>query len=334
MPKRLTALLLALLCLFSLPDWSDRALAGGRSADRAGHLQPQEGEYDPYYSVSATYQALPGKAFDIVLYEDGGTLPLQVARNSGSPPSGCGFAVSTTADGRRQARLTGLMLAEGKYSFSILVQEQADAQTVCTLAILHVTLHVTSDMPVTDPYLGDGKGMLRVLADGVNLRRTPGGTRLGVADKGDRMPYTGTQDKGGYTWYRIWAADIGYCWVRGDMVQEEPPLRLVCTPGKETAFPIFITTGAEGTPVPSLIMTERPDVIGFDQQSLVTVNRGDDVWTLLCFTMPDMPDVGLDEQKTAFFIKVDLRDGNGAPLECQVIYLTTLWEEVPPYTEN
>lgn len=331
MPKRLTALLLALLCLCGLPGPADRAFAGGKNTDKESHLQPQTGEYDPHYSASGTYQALPGTAFDIVLYEDSGTLPLKVSRNSGSPPAGCGFAVSTTKDGRRQARLTGLMLAEGKYAFSVLVQEEADAGTVRTLAILHVTLHITSDMPVTDPYLGDGRGMLRILADGVNLRRTPGGTRLGVVDKGDRLPCTGTQKKGGYTWYRVWAEDVGYCWVRGDMVQEEPPLRLVCTPGKETAFPIFITPGAEDGLVPSLIMTERPDVIGFEDQSLVTVSRGGDVWTLLCFTMPETDESG---QKTAFFIKVDLRDAHGAPLECQVIYLTTVWEDVPPYTEN
>lgn len=333
MLKRLTALLLALICLCGLPDPAATALAGGKSAGGESALPAQDGEYDPHYSVSGVYQVLPGKDFDVVVYEDSGTLPLTVSRNNGSLPSGCTFTTRTTKDGRRQACLTGLMLAEGKYSFSILVQEAADGGTNRTLAILHVTLHVTSDMPVTEPYLGDGKGMLRVLADGVNLRRTPGGTRLDMVDKGDRMPYTGTQKKGGYTWYRVWAADVGYCWVRGDMVQEEPPLRLVCTPGKETAFPIFITPGAEGALTPSLIMTERPDVIGFDDQPLVTVSRGGDVWTLLCFTMPEE---GGDEEgeKTAFFIKADLRDENGVPLECQVIYLTTVWEDVPPYTEN
>ena len=330
MLKRLTALMLAFLCLCGLPVPADRAFAGGKSADEST-LPAQDGEYDPRYSASTVCQVLPGRTFDVVVYEDSGTLPLTVSRNSGSPPSGCAFTTRTTADGRRQACLTGLMLAEGKYAFSILVQETDGDGVPRTLAILHVTLHVTSDIPVTEPYLGDGKGMLRVLADGVNLRRTPGGTRLGMADKGDRMPYTGTQRKGGYTWYRVWAADVGYCWVRGDMVAEEPPLRLVCTPGKETAFPVFITPEAEGTLIPSLIMTERPDVIGFDNQPLVTVHRGGDVWTLLCFTMPES---SADGGKTAFFIKADLRDEEGVPLECQVIYLTTVWEDVPPYTEN
>ena len=72
-------------------------------------------------------------------------------------------------------------------------------------------------------------------------------------------------------------------------------------------------------------MTGKPEYIGFDTQPLVNVVRGGDTWTLLCFTIGD---------ESAFFIQVDLRDEYGAPVECQVIYLTPRWEEVPEYVGN
>ena len=320
--KRILSALLILLCLFS------SARAGGKGKD--AHLVSQQGEYDPRYSVKTTFEVLPGKEFSLVLYEDSGTLALTGSRNSGNIPSGSGVVGHVNSDGVRQLRLTGLLYAEGEYSFSVLVQEPSNEEgegkiPMRTLAILHVTLRVTSDIPVVEPYLGDGQGMLRLVMDGVNLRRTPDGTRLAQYDEGTRMVWCSTEKKGGHTWYRVWTEDFGYACIRSDMAQEEPPLRLVYTPGKETAFTLFITPGTEEVLVPSLIMTESPGDIGFDTEPLVTVHRGDSTWTLLCFS--------IEEEKT-FWIQCDLRDESGAPLECQLIYLTTQWEEVPAYVNN
>ena len=327
MIKRQLCIIFCLLLLLPLC-----AQAGGKTAGKDGHLVPQEGAYEPRYTVSGTYKVLPAEPFEVVLYEDSGTLPLVVARNGGSMPAGAGLLSRTTADGTRQAYVTGLSYGEGDFTFSVLVQESAGdpeaPEALRTLAILHVKLRVTSDIEVVEPYLGDGVGMLRLAIDGVNFRRTAGGTRLGQYDEGTRLVYTGTDKSDGYLWYRVWSADYGYGYVRADLVQLEPPLRLVYTPGKETAFPIFITAGNDAPLTPSLIMTESPEVIGFDTQPLVTVQRGSDTWTLLCFTIPE------DAEKSAFFIQVDLREADGTPLECQVIYLTPRWEEVPPYTEN
>ncbi len=319
MMKRLAAALLALLCLWGT------AQAGGNAAGKDGQLVPQSGEYSPRYSVSPNLTALPGKAFELVVYEDEGTLPLVAAGNGGSAPAGVSFG-TREENGVRKACITGTVYAEGRYVFSLLVQEETDEEgTLRTLAILHVTLRITSDVPVIEPYLGDGVGMVRVIMDGVNFRRTPGGTRLGMYDEGDRFVWCSAQDKGGYTWYRVWSADFGYGYLRGDMLKEEPPLRLVYTPDRETAFPLFITPGGGEGLTPSLIMTENPEVIGFDTQPLVTVQRGADAWTLLCFTIPG-------EQR--FWIQVDLRDAEGVPLECQLVYLTPVWEDAPPYENH
>ena len=319
MIKRLFAMLAVLMCLCT------GAQAGGKSAGgKDAHLVQQEGAYAPRYSSACTLEVLPGQDFTLVLYEDSGTLPLLTTANGGSMPSGVGLT-TRTRDGVRQVCLTGRAYAEGSYGFSLLVQERESEEAVRTLAILHVTLRITSAAPVTDPYLGDGQGMLRVMIDGVNLRRTPGGTRLEQVDEGARLVWCGTQEKGGYTWYRVWTAEHGYVYVRGDMVQEEPPMRIVYTPGKETAFPVFITPGVTAPLMPNLIMTENPEAIGFDTQPLQTIVRGGDTWTLLCFCI---------EGEAPFFIKADLRDEYGAPIECQVIWLTTQWEEVPEYTEQ
>ena len=315
--KRLMAMVLVWCSLCTA------ALAGGGGGKDA-HLTPQEGAYSPRYSVSATYQALPEDDFNVVVYEDEGTLPLCIARNGGSLPGGVTLT-TRVVNGVRQACITGRVLAAGEYTFGMLVQEEEADGTLRTLAILHATLRITPDAPVTEPYLGDGQGMVRVVMDGVNFRRTPGGTRLGMYDEDTRLVWCSTQEKGGYTWYRVWTADFGYGYVRGDMVQEEPPMRLVYTPGKETAFPIFITAGVTAPLTPSLIMTQNPDCIGFDTQPLVNVVRGADTWTLLCFTI---------DGDGAFFIHVDLRDEYGAPIECQLIYLTPRWEDVPEYVNN
>ncbi|MBQ2954430.1 MAG: hypothetical protein IJE07_12935 [Clostridia bacterium] len=319
MIRRMLAILLACVCLLGT------AQAGGNSTGkRDAHLVQQEGAYAPRYSSSCTLEVLPGESFTLVLYEDSGTLALRASRNGGSIPSGADL-ITRTRDGVRQACLTGLVYAEGTYGFSAVVQETDAEGGSRTLAILHVTLRITADAAVTEAYLGDGQGMLRITIDGVNFRRTPGGTRLGQYDEGTRMVWCSTQEKGGYTWYRVWTADFGYGYVRGDMVQEEPPMRLVYTPGKETAFPIFITAGVTAPLTPSLIMTQNPDCIGFDTQPLVNVVRGADTWTLLCFTI---------DGDGAFFIHVDLRDEYGAPIECQLIYLTPRWEDVPEYVNN
>lgn len=316
--RRMMILLLILVCLCT------SAQAGGNApAGKNAHLVPQSGEYAPRYSVNGVYEALPGTAFEIILYEDSGTLPLLMAANGGNAPSGMRTA-TRVRDGVRQACLTGTVYAEGTYVFSLLVQEQEE-QNVRTLAILHVTLRVTSDAATIEPYIGDGQGMLRIMMDGVNFRRTPGGARMGQYDEGFRMVWCSTQQKGGYTWYRVWTEDYGYGWVRGDLVQEEPPLRLVYTPGKETAFLLFITPGTTAPLTPSLIMTEAPEEIGFDTDPLATVVRGGDTWTMLCFC--------IGEAKT-FWIMCDLRDEYGSPLECQLVYLTTQWEEVPEYVNN
>ena len=319
--KRILAAMLAALCLFS------SAQAGGKNS-KDGHLVQQQGEYAPRYSVNTTLSVLPGKEFSLVLYEDSGTLPLSAARNSGSIPPGSAAIGHTTDDGLRQLRLEGLIYAEGEYSFSIRVQESMEeekSQQLRTLAILHVSLRVTSDIPVVEPYLGDGQGMLRIAMDGVNFRRTPGGTRLGQYDEGERMVWCRTEEEGGYTWYRVWTADYGYGYIRGDMALAESPLRLVYTPGKETAFTLFITPGTEEILTPSLIMTESPQDIGFDTDPLVNVQRGGYTWTLLCFCI---------EEEKRFWVLCDLRDESGAPLECQLIYLTPVWEEIPEYVNN
>lgn len=319
MMKRALIMLLCLCCLCT------GALAGGKTAaGKDAHLTPQAGEYEPRYSVSGVYEVLPGTEFELVLYEDSGVLPLQIARNGSGVPSGVSF-LCREKDGKRQACLTGLVYAEGEYGFSLLIQEAETEESLRTLAILHVTLCITSAAPVTTPYLGDGQGMLRVAVDGVNFRRTPGGTRLCQYDEGKRLVWTWSQEKGGYIWYRVWTEDYGYGWIRADMVQLEPPLRIVYTPGKETAFPLFITAGRSGPLTPNLIMTGRPEVIGFDTQPLATVLRGKDTWTLLCFRI---------DGTEPFFIKVDLRDEYGVPLECQLVYLTTQWEEIPPFSDQ
>lgn len=312
---------MVLLCCLCISAQAGGKSAGGKDA----HLTPQEGEYAPRYSSVCAFEVLPGQEFTLVVYEDSGTLPLLLAPNGGGTASGVRMS-TRTRDGVRQACLSGLVYAEGTYVFSALVQEETGAgQPLRTLAILHVTLRITADAPVTDPYLGDGQGMLRIAADGVNFRRTPGGTRLGQYDEGTRLVWCSTQEKGGYTWYRVWTADFGYGFVRGDLVQAEPPLRLVYTPGKETNFPLFITPGVTAPLTPALIMTGRPEVIGFDTGSILCTVRGADTWTLLRFCCPD---------ETAFFLKVDLRDETGAPIECQLIYLTPRWEDVPAFTDQ
>lgn len=316
-----TALALAIMCLCGAAQ-AGGAPAGGKNA----HLVPQDGEYAPRYSVSPVFEVLPGTEFTIVAYEDSGTAELAAARNGGGMPSGT--ALTTRArDGVRQACISGVAYAEGTYVFSMLVQERQedDAQPLRTLAILHVTLKVTADAKVVEEYLGDGAGMLRIAVDGVNFRRTPGGTRLCQYDEGRRMVWCSTQEKGGYTWYRVWTEDFGYGWVRGDMVQVEPPIRIVYTPGKETAYALFITPGVTSPLTPSLIMTEAPEEIGFDAEPLAAVVRGGDTWTLLRFCIAE---------EKAFWIKADLRNEDGAPLECQLVYLTTRWEEIPEYVNH
>lgn len=322
MIRKLLALLVMLLCL-CVSAQAGVPAASGKDA----HLVPQEGAYEPRYSVSSTLEVLPQKDFEVVVYEDSGTLPLLTARNSGSLPAGVSL-VTRERDGKRQACISGYGYAEGEYVFSLLVQEETetDGQTaVSTLAIVHVRLRITADAPVIEPYIGDGQGMLRVATDGVNFRRTPGGTRLGQYDEDVRMVWCSTQKKGGYTWYRVWTEDFGYGWIRGDMVQVEPPMRIVYTPGKETSFPLFITPGVTSPLTPTLIMTQAPEEIGFDTEPLTTFVSGGDTWTLLRFC--------IGEAK-AFWIKADLRDEQGNPLECQLVYLTTMWEEVPEYVEN
>lgn len=313
MMKRLLLLALAMLCL------CPAALAGGKET---GNLKAQEGLYSPEYNLVSSFAVPVGETFEFVLYQDGGELPMTAVRNGGAVPAGMDIYQRLDADtGLRQVYIRGAVLAEGDYSFGVLIREWADEEG-CALALLQVTLRVSDDVQPVDKYLGDGHGMLRVLVDGVNFRRTPGGKRLGVYDKGERFVWCGTAEKGGYTWYRVWSADYGYGYLRGDMVQEDVPLRLVYTPGKETAFTLFITPGETDPLTPSLIMTEAPEEIGFDTDSLVNVIRGGDTWTLLCFCI---------EEEKSFWIQVDLRDEFGAPLECQMVYLTTEWTEPPAY---
>lgn len=317
--KRLWALLLTMICLCSA------AQAGGASGSgKDAQLPAQQGPYSPRYSVSATFEVLPGKAFELVVYEDSGTLPLLAVRNGGGVPAGVSFA-TRTQEGVRQACITGTVMAEGAYGFSMLIREEGENGAQSTLAILHVTLRITADAPVIDPYLGDGQGMVRVVMDGVNLRRTPGGKRLGLYDEDTRFVWCTTQKKGGYTWYRVWTADYGYGWIRGDMLQVEPPMRIVYTPGRETSFPLFITPGTAGEVTPNLIMTQEPDVIGFDTGSLTTHVQDGATWTMLSFSI---------DASVTFFIQVDLRDEAGAPLECQLVYITPEWEDVPEYVEQ
>lgn len=313
MMKRLLLMVLALVCL------CPAALAGGKEP---GNLKAQEGLYSPEYSLVSSFAVPVGETFEFVLYQDGGELPMTAERNGGAVPAGMAIYQRIDADtGLRQVYIRGSVLAEGDYSFGVLIREWADEEG-CALALLQVTLRVSDDVQTVDKYLGDGRGMLRVLVDGVNFRRTPGGKRLGVYDKGERFVWCSTTEKGGYTWYRVWSEEHGYGYLRGDMVQEDAPLRLVYTPGKETAFTLFITSGETDPLTPALIMTEAPEEIGFDTDSLVNVIRGGDTWTLLCFCI---------EEKKSFWIQVDLRDEFGVPLECQLVYLTTEWTEPPEY---
>lgn len=313
MMKRLLVMVLAMVCLCSA------ALAGGKAP---GNLKPQEGPYEPEYSMTSAFVVPVGELFEFVLYQDGGELPITAVRNGGAVPAGAGIYQRVDADtGLRQVYIRGTVLAEGEYSFGVLIREWADEES-SALALLQVSLRVSSSVSTVDKYLGDGSGMLRVLQDGVNFRRTPGGTRLGMYDKGQRAVWCDMTEKGGHLWYRIWSPEYGYGYLRGDMVQEEPPLRIVYTPGKETAFPLFITLGETDPLTPGLIMTEAPEEIGFDTDSLVTVTRGGDTWTLLCFCI---------EEEKSFWIQADLRDEFGMPLECQLVYLTTEWVEPPVY---
>ena len=317
--KRLLAMVLVWCCL------CPAALAGGGpSGGKNAHLTPQEGAYSPRYSISGTYEVLPQEAFTVIVYEDDGALPLEAVRNGGSLPPGVTL-VTRVVNGVRQVCITGTVLAEGEYSFGLMVQECEDNGETRMLAILHAQLHVTRDAQLPEPYLGDGLGMVRVIMDGVNFRRTPGGKRLDTLDEDTRLVWCSTQEKGGYTWYRVWTEDYGYGWICGDMLQVEPPMRIVYTPGRETAFTLFITPGDTRPLTPTLIMTEAPEVIGFDHGALSTAVRDGATWTTLRFC--------IDEAK-AFFIQVDLRDEEGVPLECQLVYLTTQWESVPPYTNN
>lgn len=317
MMKRLMHLALVLVCL-CMP-----ALAGGKETN----LVQQAGAYEPRYSVNSTFEVLPGTDFELLVYEDSGTQQLMAVPNGEGLPLGVS-AQTRVRDGKRQIILRGLVYAEGSYDFSLLVQEVAKEggeAASSTLAILQVRLRVTADAKTVEPYIGDGRGMLRLTKKGVNFRRTPGGTRLDSYDAGTRFVWCDTQKKGGYTWYLVWSEEHGYGYVRGDTVQVEPPLRIVYTPGKETAFTLFITPGVDEPLTPSLIMTEAPEEIGFDTEPLVNVTRGGDTWTLLCFSIAE---------EKAFWIKADLRDEHGAPLECQLIYLTTRWEEPPVYVEQ
>lgn len=316
MIKRLIFLAALLMCLCA------PALAGGKDA----HLLPQEGEYAPRYSLSCAFDIPTGEPFEIVVYQDEGAKSLRAVRNGGVVPPGADIYRRELADGGRAAYIKGTILTEGTYSFGVLLQEPVgEGKEMTTLAILQVTLRVSGDVETVEKYLGDGSGMLRLTMKGVNFRRTPGGTRLGTYDKGTRFVWCDTQEKGGYTWYRVWSEDYGYGYIRGDMVQVEPPLRIVYTPGKETAFTLFITPGTDKAVTPSLIMTEDAAEIGFDTEPLVTVTRGGDTWTLLCFSI---------EEEKAFWIQADLRDEYGVPLECQLVYLTTKWEETPEYVNN
>lgn len=310
-------ILAAILCCLCIP-----ALAGGKDA----HLLPQAGEYAPRYSLSGSFSVPTGEPFEIVVYQDEGTKPLRAVRNGGIVPHGADIHVRESSGGGRTAYIRGTVLTGGVYSFGVLIQEPVDeGKEMTTLAILQVTLRVSGDVKTVEKYLGDGSGMLRVAMNGVNFRRTPGGARLGAYDEGARLVWCDTQEKGGYTWYRVWSEDFGYGYLRGDMVQIEPPLRIVYTPGKETAFTLFITPDTGRTLTSSLIMTGAPEEIGFDTEPLVNVTRGEDVWTLLCFCI---------EEPKAFWIQADLQDEYGVPLECQLIYLTTLWEEVPEYENH
>lgn len=315
MMKRLMLLAVLLVCLCS------PALAGGKDA----HLVAQEGAYAPLYSPSCTFDIPAGEPFEVIVYQDEGTQSLRAVRNGGVVPSGAEI-VARESSGGRTAVVKGTVLTEGTYSFGVLIQEPVgEGQETSTLAILQVTLRVSGDVETVEKYLGDGDGMLRLRMKGVNFRRTPGGTRLNTYDEGTRFVWCDTQEKGGYTWYRVWSENEGYGYIRGDMVQVESPMRIVYTPGKETAFTLFITPDTGRTLIPSLIMTEASEEIGFDTEPLVNVKRGEDIWTLLCFCI---------EEEKSFWIQVDLRDEYGVPLECQMIYLTTKWEPVPAYENN
>lgn len=316
MMKRLLTLLCLLLCL-CVPARADK---------KDAHLLPQEGDHAPLYSPSCTFAIPTGELFEIVVYQDEGTEALRAVQNGGVVPAGAAIYAREVSGGGRMAYLRGTILTEGTYSFGVLIQEPVgEGKDMTTLAILQVTLRVSGDVETVEKYMGDGQGMLRLTMKGVNFRRTPGGTRLGAYDEGTRFVWCDTQQKGGYTWYRVWSEDHGYGYIRGDVVQEEPPLRIVYTPGKETAFTLFITPDTDATLIPSLIMTESPEDVGFDTESLVSVVRGGDTWTLLCFCI---------EEEKSFWIKADLRDEFGVPLECQLIYLTTKWEEPPEYVNN
>ena len=315
--RRLMMLAALLACL------AGPALAGGKNAE----LPAQQGVYSPLYRPSGVYTVPVGQRFELLMYQDEGVLPLQASPSGGALPPGASLAEETVfGETARQVLLRGAVLTEGEYSFGVLIQEPAEGtDRLTTLAILQVTLRVSADVEPVEEYLGDGSGMLRLQMNGVNFRRTPGGERLDAYDRGTRFVWCGTQEKGGYTWYRVWSPDHGYGYIRGDMVQTEPPRRIVYTPGKETAFTLFITPGETAELTPSLIMTEAPEEIGFDTEPLVTVVRGEDTWTLLCFC--------IEEEKT-FWIQVDLRDEYGAPLECQLLYLTPRWEPVPAYENH
>lgn len=310
---RLLILLTAMLSLCS------PALAGSRN----DHLVPQQGSYAPAYSPAYTYAIPVGEPFELTIYEDDGTLPMQAEHNGGLIPAGASLCTDAALGSRRRcALIRGTILTEGSYAFSVVIRE-ANGAEMNTLAILQVTLRVSSDVETVDKYLGDGQGMLRVAMNGVNFRRTPGGTRLGTCDENARLVWCSTQEKGGYTWYRVWSAEYGYGYVRGDTVQVEPPRRLVYTPGKDTAYALFITADNVRPLTPGLIMTQAPEEIGFDTDALVTIVRGNDTWTMLCFCI---------EEEKSFWIHADLRDEYGVPLECQLVYLTPRWEEMPDFT--
>jgi len=318
MKKALMLLLLSLLLISALHA---PAMAGGPS----GALPAQNGEYAPFYSPACTLTVAPGKPFRFTLYQDSGTHTFEAVQNGGVVPPGAELQESISSGStNRTVYLKGTVLTEGSYSFGVIVREK-DGERYRMLALIQVTLRITADAPSVDEYLGDGQGMLCLVMPGVNFRRTPGGTRLGTYDEGTRLVWCRTETKGGYTWYRVWTREHGYGYIRGDMVQEEQPQRILCTPGETAEHLLFITPGTDESLTPSLIMTEASDVIGFDAPPLTTLARGGDTWTLLRVCVPD---------ERAFWILVDLRDELGAPLECKPIYITTADVEPPAYTDN
>lgn len=316
--KKALALLLSALLLLSAPCFPAQA-------GTAGALPSQSGEYAPFYSPSCTLTVAPGQPFRFTLYQDSGTRTFQAVRNGGVIPPGAELQESiTSGSANRTVYLKGTVLTEGSYSFGVMIREE-DGDGHRMLALLQVTLRITADAPAVDRYLGDGQGMLRLIKPGVNFRRTPGGTRLGTYDEGTRLVWCRTETKGGYTWYRVWTQEHGYGYIRGDVVLEEEPQRIIYTPGEAAEHMLFITPGTDMCLTPSLIMTEAPDVIGFDASPFTTLARGGDTWTLLRLCIPD---------ERAFWILVDLRDELGAPLECKPVYFTTLDEEPPVYINN